>query len=70
MEQFIVESPDSRTSLLLKELFRKMNLTFVAKKSGDSISGQEKQMVLDRLQNSKEEDDLDWKDVKKNILKK
>lgn len=58
MEQFIVDSPDGRTSLLLKELFRKMNLAFISKKN-EEISEEEKNIVLNRLKNSKEEDDLD-----------
>jgi len=67
-EQLIVNSPDSNTSTLLKQLFDRMNLMYASYKEDIVISDEQKSYILDILNNTPEEDYLSEDDAKKIIL--
>lgn len=67
-EQLIINPPDSKTSTLLKQLLKKMNVAYASYRQDTEISEEQKKYVLDILNNTKEEDYLSEKDAKKLIL--
>jgi hypothetical protein len=67
-EQLIVNSPDSDTSILLKQLFERMNLMYASYKEDVVISEEQKNYVMDILNNTNDEDYLNEDDAKKMIL--
>ena len=68
-EQIIIQIPDDQTGSKLKAFLKKLNLSYTISSDDNSISEEEKEYVLDILNNTLEEDYISYEDVKKKVLK-
>lgn len=64
MKEIIVRIPDTKLSFIL-ELFK--NLGIEVKGEEFVISKEHQDIVLDRIENTKEEDLLNWDDIKEDF---
>jgi len=70
VEQIIVEIPDLATGKKLKAFLKELNVKYSISAEDNSISDEEKEYVIDVLNNTLEEDYVSYNEVKNNILKK
>jgi hypothetical protein len=69
-EQIIIQITDPTTGSKLKEFLKKLNLKYTVSSDDDTIPEEEKEYILDILNNTMEEDYVSYEEVKQKILKK